>query len=142
MLVHAQRDELADRPIAELVVSGKELQLGHTVAAARTFLGRPAVKAVAVLDGSTYAGTVDLEALAGADDGDPVGPFARDLLPVARRGTRAAEALAALDVHGGNRLVVVDEDDTTYVGIVCLRGDRRRLCVDADRLASAREQRP
>ena len=31
-------------------------------------------------------------------------------------------------------LVVLDEDEMTYVGLVCLRGDRHRLCVDTARL--------
>ncbi len=35
--------------------------------------------------------------------------------------------------HGGTRLVVVDEDDR-YLGIVCLREDRTRLCIDPARL--------
>ena len=29
---------------------------------------------------------------------------------------------------------VLDEDEMTYVGLVCLRGDRHRLCVDTARL--------
>ena len=37
-----------------------------------------------------------------------------------------------LDAHGPTRLVVLDVDRTTYVGIVCLRSDRERLCVDAE----------
>ena len=73
-------------------------------------------------------------ALAGvSDDGIPIQELARDLLPVATAATPALDALAILDAHGGTRLVVLDEDETTYVGLVCLRGDRRRLCVGRDR---------
>ena len=38
MLVHAMRSELHDRPIAELAVTGKELQPGSTVGEARRLL--------------------------------------------------------------------------------------------------------
>jgi CBS-domain-containing membrane protein len=135
MLVHMRRTELGDRPIVDLSVTGKELRLEDTVGDARSLLGRHAVRALAVLQNSTYLGAVDLEALADSDDDDPVGPHAGDFLPVVLRGTPAGEALAALDVHGGTRLVVLDDDASTYVGIVCLRGDRTQLCVDPERLA-------
>jgi hypothetical protein len=44
----------------------------------------------------------------------------------------ATEALAALDRDGGKRLVILAGDGVSYVGLVCLRGDRERLCVDAE----------
>lgn len=44
------------------------------------------------------------------------------------------DELEALDAHGGTRLVVLQEDGATYVGLVCLRGDRERLCLDSERL--------
>jgi CBS domain-containing protein len=134
MLSHASRSELGDEPVAALAVRGKELQLGSTVAAARRLLASRAVKVVPVLRGRRYVGAVDPEALAGAADDGSLGALARDLLPVATAQTPAGEALAALDAHGGTRLVVLEEDASTYVGIVCLRGDRDRLCVDRDRL--------
>src|SRR5574340_21356 len=143
MLVHAKRTELDDRPIAALVVTGKELQLRATAGAARRLLTRHPVRAVPVLAGEAYAGALDLETLAGADDADPVEPLVRDFLPVATASTPAHDALRVLDKSGGRRLVVVAEDETTYVGIVCLRGDRESLCVDAARLGPRRaEARP
>lgn len=142
MLVHARRTGLSDRPIVELVVSGKELQLEDTVGDARSLLSRHAVRALAVLQDSTYVGAVDLEALADLDDDDPVGPHASDFLPIVPGGTPAEEALAALDAHGGTRLVVLDDDASTYVGIVCLRGDRTQLCVDPERLAGGGRPKP
>lgn len=135
MFVHAQRTQLGDRPIVELAVIGKVLQLEDSVGDARELLDRHAVRALAVLQDTTYVGAVDLDALAGSDDADPVGPRAGDLLPVASGGTPAKEALAALDAHGGTRLVVLGDDGSTYVGMVCLRGDRKQLCVDPERLA-------
>ena len=134
MLSHASRSEFIEHPVAALAVRGKELQLESTAGVARRLLASRAVKVVPVLSGRRYVGAVDRAALARARDNVPVRALARDLLPVATAQTPAEEALAALDAHGGTRLVVLDEDDATYVGLVCLRGDRRRLCVDRDRL--------
>lgn len=136
-LTHAERHELSDRPVSALAVTGKELQLDSTVATARRLLAARAVKVLAVLDGRRYAGAVDEDTLAGAAASDPVRRLlAEDLAPVVTAETPAAEALAVLDAHGGTRLVVVDTDGATYVGVVCLRGDRRRLCVDPRRVAA------
>ena len=132
MLSHVSRTEVIDQPVAALAVRGKELQLGDTAGAARRLLARRAVKAVPVLAGQRYVGAVNRDALAGVnDDRIPVQELARDVLPVATATTPALDALAALDTHGGTRLVVLAEDAATYVGLVCLRGDRERLCVDA-----------
>jgi len=135
MLSHASRSELGAEPVAALAVCGKELQLESTAAAARSLLASRAVKVLPVLSGRRYVGAVDREMLTRTAHDEPVGELARDLLPVATARTPAHKALAALDARGGTRLVVLEEDGATYVGIVCLRGDRNRLCVDRDRLA-------
>jgi predicted transcriptional regulator len=130
MPVQARRSTLGDRPISELALTGKELQLENTVGDARVLLARRSVKAVPVLSGETYVGAVDADSLGDAPDEAPVGPLVRDLVPMAWGGTRAAEALDVLDRVGGTRLVVLDEEHGTYVGVVCLRRDRKSLCVD------------
>jgi CBS domain-containing protein len=113
-------------------VSGKELQLDDTAGAARLLLARHAVKTIPVLDGRRYVGAVDRELLATVGDDVPMHELATSsLLPTSAAATPAWDALAALDAHGGTRLVVLAADGETYVGIVCLRGDRDRLCVDA-----------
>ena len=135
MLAHISRTEVIDQPVAALAVRGKELQLSDTAGAARRLLARRAVKVVPVLAGRRYVGAVDRDVLAATrDDRVPIQELARDLLPVVTAATPALDALATLDAHGGTRLVVLDEDEMTYVGLVCLRGDRHRLCVDTARL--------
>ena len=134
MLSHISRTEIIDQQVVALAVRDKELQLGDTVGAARRLLARRAVKVVPILVGQRYVGAVDRDVLAGTSDDDvSMQELARDLLPVVTAATPARDALATLDAHGGTRLVVLDEDKTTYVGLVCLRGDRRRLCVVKDR---------
>ena len=135
MLSHISRTEIIDQQVVALAVRDKELQLGDTVGAARRLLARRAVKVVPILVGQRYVGAVDRDVLAGTSDDDvSMQELARDLLPVVTAATPALDALATLDAHGGTRLVVLDEDEMTYVGLVCLRGDRHRLCVDTARL--------
>lgn len=133
-IVHRTRADLATRPIAVAITTrGKELSIDDTVADARRLLAARAIRVVPVLDGAAYVGAVDRDAIgADAPPSAAIGPLASPLLPTTTASTPAAEALAALDRDGGKRLVVLADDDATYVGLVCLRGDRDRLCVDAE----------
>lgn len=140
MTVDRDRVEFDFRPIsAAITTRGKELTVGDTVAAARLLFALHPVRALPVLDGTTYVGSVTEGAIDDAVRATSlVLPFASDALPTAVSDTPAPEALAVLDRDGGNRLIVLGSDNATYVGIVCLRGDRRRLCVAAEPLDSAR----
>ena len=131
-LADLHRGELGRLLVAAIAVRGKELQLDDTVASAHRLFTRRAVKIVPVLDGDRYIGAVDRDLLAEAPSEDtPVRIIAEGLLPLVIATMPARDALDVLDAHGGTRLVVLDEDAATYVGLVCLRGDRERLCVDA-----------
>lgn len=130
-IAHCHRDEFAFLPIsAAITTRGKELAVGDTVGIARRLFARHPVSVLPVLDGTAYAGVVTQGAI--GDDiaaAAPVLPFASDACPTVVGSTPAPEALATLDRDGGKRLVVLDADNSTYVGLVCLRGDRTRLCV-------------
>lgn len=132
-IVHLTRDEVSGFPVGEITIHGKVVQAGETAEAARRVLASSAVKVVPVLDGPRYLGAVDRPTLEDADGDAPLATVALPLVPVAPASKGAGEALATLDAHGATRLVVTGEDGS-YVGIVCLRGDRRRLCIDAARL--------
>jgi len=132
-IVHLTRDEIADFPVAEVTIGGKTVQAGEPLEAARRALASSAVKVLPVLDGERYFGALDRRTLEEVPGDAPLATLAQPLVPLAGASTRARDALSALDHHGATRLVVVGEGDR-YVGIVCLRGDRTRLCIDADRL--------
>lgn len=128
------RAALRGRPIAQAVNSrGRALDGTHTASDARSLLSNPSVAVIPVLDEGGYLGAVDGSAL-GPDvpDSTPLARLARPLLPTATASEPAEGALARLDRHGALRLVVLDEDERTYRGIVCLRSDRERICVDAE----------
>lgn len=135
MLLHLDRGELAGYSAAAIVVRGKELQAGEPASRARALFTRDPVRVVPVLDGARYVGAVDRETLAHATADDvPVGELAQQIVPTVTASASAEKALAVLDADGGSRLVVLALDGTTYAGLVCLRGDRRRLCLEGDRL--------
>jgi predicted transcriptional regulator len=131
--VQRSRAELVGASIADVVTGrGKELALDDTVVSARRLFENASVQVIPVLDGVNYVGAVDRGAVhSGISDRTPIEALVQDILPTCRAGTPVLVALAALDESGANRLVVLD-DDANYLGLVCLRSDRQRLCVDAE----------
>jgi len=128
------RRDLAGCRIGEAITArGKELFVGDTVAAARRHFANRSVHVLPVLDGKVYVGAVDRGSIPrDAPDDAAVELFASAHVPTAVASTPAAAALAALDRAGSNRLIVLNADRATYIGVVCLRSDRERLCVDAE----------
>jgi CBS domain-containing protein len=124
------RSICAPWPRSVATTRGKELAVSDTVGAARRLFASHPVRALPVLDGTAYVGAVTQDAIDDAvPAAAPVLSFAADTLPTVVCDTPAPEALAELDRDGGKRLVVLGTDKATYVGLVCMRGDRKRLCV-------------
>lgn len=136
MIVHRHRDEFDSLPIsAAITARGKELTVEDTVGAARRLFTRHSIRVLPVLDGTAYVGAVTRDAIGSdIDAAAPVLPFASAVVSTVVCATPAPTALALLDCDGGKRLVVLGADNTTYVGLVCLRGDRERLCVAVESL--------
>ena len=133
-IIHRTRTELGKRPVAEAITTrGKELSPRDTVGVARQLFARQSVQLLPVLEGTTYIGALGWDTIGEEVPADtPVAGFVTRLAPTALATMPTDEALAALDLLGAKRLVVLGEDEATYVGMVCLRGDRERLCVDAE----------
>lgn len=130
---HATVGDVADRPVADVVtVRGKELAAGATVADGRALFASSSVQLVPVLDGGRYAGSVTRDDLADAGDGEPIAAYAHPGPPTTTASTPVREALAGLGPTDGLRLVVLGDDASTYVGLLCLHRDRERLCIDAE----------
>jgi CBS domain-containing protein len=132
-IVNAGIADLAKRPLGSVItVRGKELARGATVADARAIFASSSVLLIPVLDGDTYVAAATRDDLADAPDDDPIERHARSTPPTARASERVEDALPALDGDEGRRLVVLGEDGSTYVGLVCLARDRAHLCIDAE----------
>ena len=131
--VRSRHDLASLRVSAAVTPRGKELAVTDAVADARRLFTSGSVQALPVLDGTVYVGAVLRDAI--RDDLHPETPVvavASHSLPTVLAGTPGTDALTELDRTGGTRLVVLDEDGVTYHGLVCLRSDRVRLCVDAE----------
>ena len=133
-VAHLEVADLIDRPVSTAItVRGKELTVAATVADARALFASSSVQVIPVLEGNAYLGAVLREDLPPeAGDDEPIACYATARPPTATASTRLSDALAALDLDGGRRLVVLADDNTTYLGLVCLRSDRQHLCVDAE----------
>jgi CBS domain-containing protein len=131
--IHATVSDLADRTAGEVItLRGKELPADAMVAAGRALLASSSVRLIPLLQGDAYAGAVERDAIAGADDGEPIAAYATHRTPVTTASTRVADAIAALGDDGGRRVVVLGDDRSTYVGLICLHRDGQRLCIDAE----------
>lgn len=130
----AIRHELGAKPIREAVTRhGKALATDDTVARARQLFENDAVQVLPVLENGHYVGALDRGIVASRPSRDEaVGPLAVHMLPTVAAAVPSDEALALLDRNGATRLVVLEADHSTYVGIVCLRSDRERMCVHAE----------
>jgi CBS domain-containing protein len=128
--VHATVAELGDRTAGDgVTVRGKELAVDATVAAGRALFASNSVQIIPLLDGEAYAGAVTRDDIAAAGDAEPITAYANSRPPTATASTPIAEAVATLNADGGRRLVVLGDDLTTYVGLLCLHRDRTTLCI-------------
>jgi CBS domain-containing protein len=128
------RSALGGVTVGEVItVRGRELQTSARVRDARAALSSASIQVLPVLDaGGRYRGAIPRAAVVEELDDDGLAlPLAGDVLPVAPVDLAAEQALRLMDEAQATRLVVVGPDDV-YVGLVCLRTDRLRLCVDAE----------
>lgn len=131
--VRSTHDLASSTVSAAITTRGKELSAADTVADARRLFVHRSVQVIPVLDEGAYVGAVGRDAI--SDDLSPETPLvaiASRNLPTALVGSPAPYAFELLERHGATRLVVLDDDGVTYRGLVCLRSDRERVCVDAE----------
>lgn len=128
------RSALGGVTIGEVItVRGRELGSDALVRDARDAFAGASIQVLPVLDaGGRYRGAIPRATVVEELDDDGLAlPLAGDILPVAPTDLDAEQALRLMDETQATRLVVVGPDDL-YVGLVCLRTDRLRLCVDAE----------
>lgn len=120
------RAEAALKRVAEVMVKRpKALAAEATVGEVRALFENPRAVNALLVEGTAFAGVLTREDIpAGAADAAPVRPYARRDVSTVRPGQPLADAEAILDAQGLSRLVVLEDDDTTLAGLLCL--DRRR----------------
>ncbi len=132
-MIHPSIEDVADRPVSgAITIRGKELAATATVGEARALFESSSVQLVPVLNDGVYVGAVSRDDIAEAPDAEPITEYATSRPPIATASTSVGAAIDSLIQDGGRRLVVLGDDSSTYIGLMCLTRDRARLCVDAE----------
>ncbi len=124
------RGEAAPRLVRDVMVTKpKTLSADASVGAARQFFANPKVITALLVDGEAFAGALDREDLpADAADTGPAREHAHRDVATISPDRSMQDALAVLDEHRTNRLVVLDDDGVTLAGLLCLDLQRAGFC--------------
>ena len=115
------RDVMVRRP--------KTLPADASVADLREHFTNPRVRTALLADGGRFAGAIAPEELpADAPATDAASAYARADVPTLPPDATMADALALMDRRGDHRLVVLDGDGATLVGLLCLDRTGASFC--------------
>jgi CBS domain-containing protein len=116
------RDVMVHRP--------KTLPVDSTVADLREQFANPRVRTALLADGGRFAGAIAPEELADSAEGsEPARDHARMDVPTMAPEATMTDALELMDRRGDHRLVVLDADGATLVGLLCLDRTGSSFCV-------------
>jgi predicted transcriptional regulator len=127
-----RRDDVADLNVADVMVRRpKTLPADATVADLREHFTNPRVRSALLADGDRFAGAIAPEELPDTADGsEPALAYARHDVPRVGPDATMAEALAQMDSAEEHRLIVIDDDGATLVGLLCLDRSGASFCVE------------
>lgn len=107
----------------------KTLSARASLDEAREFFANPKVVSAVLVDGTAFAGLLDRTDLPSLLAGSvPIRTFARMTVPTVRPDTPVPNALEIMAGYGVTRLVVLGDDGTTLVGLLCLDRKRTGFC--------------
>ena len=127
------RDEAKELLVRDVMVRRpKTLPAECTVAQLREHFENPRVRTALLADGGRFAGAIAPEELPGSAAGsEPARAYARADVPTVGPNARMADALALMERRGDHRLIVLDADGETLVGLLCLDSTGTSFCLDA-----------
>jgi CBS domain-containing protein len=124
------RDVMVRRP--------KTMPARSSVADLRAHFENPHVRTALLADEGRFAGAIAPEELPdGADGSEPARAYATTDVPTVGPDANMADALELMERRGDRRLVVVDADGETLVGLLCLDRTGTSFCVDTPAAAHA-----
>jgi predicted transcriptional regulator len=126
------RDEAAGLLVRDVMVRRpKTLPARSTVAELRAHFENPRVRTALLADDGRFAGAIAPEELPpGAAGSDAARAYARTDVPTVGPDATMADALALMDRRLDHRLIVLDADGETLVGLLCLDTSGAGFCVD------------
>ena len=123
------RDAGLERVRDAMVTRPKTLPADATVADLRRLLANPRLLTVLLVEGTRFAGAVEREDVDDALANDvPARALTVPELETIGPDAPLQEAVERLDASGSRRMVVLDADGTTLLGLLCLKGDRAGFC--------------
>ena len=123
--------EVAERlTVGEVMLTRpKTLSTEATVADLRRLFQNDSVRTALLVDGETFFGTVERDDVpATAGDGEPARAFARFDEERVRPDQLVRDVIPQLDGSREGRLVVIGEDGSTLLGLLCLSGVEGAFC--------------
>jgi CBS domain-containing protein len=126
------RAEAAERRVRDVMVKRpKTLPADASVADLREQFANPSVQTALLADEGRFAGAIAAGELPdAAAAGEPARAYARLDVPTMGPDATMDDALALMDRRGDRRLVVVDGDGATLVGLLCLDRTGSSFCTD------------
>lgn len=122
-------DAVTGRARDVMLAHPKTLPGDATLADARAFFANPKVISAIVVDGSAFVGLLDRSDLPSLEpDNSPIRTFTRRAVPTTRPDHLVADVMAELDDGGLARMVVLENDDLTLAGLLCLDLQRAGFC--------------
>lgn len=124
------RDDAAPQQVGDVMLRHpKTLPHTATVDEARAFFDNPKVVSAVLLDGPSFVGLLNRSDVPSLLPGhSPVGTFARRSVPTITPDRPVSEAIETLDGRGLARMVVLDQDGSTMLGLLCLDLQRAGFC--------------
>jgi CBS domain-containing protein len=125
------RDEAVGMTVGEVMIAKpKTLPSGSPVADVRRAFENPSVRTVLLADGDTFRGAIERELLPPEAPADEQAVSYADTDPVtANPSMPVAEAIELLDARAEPRLIVLDDDGGTLLGLVCFNRSSSGFCV-------------
>ena len=124
-------EEASDMTVGEVMMSRpKTMPSNAVVADVRRAFEMPSVRTVLLADDGVFRGAIERDDVpAEADADEPAARYA-DLQPVtATPAMPIPEAIKLLDDQPEPRLIVLDEDGATLVGLLCFNRGSDEFCV-------------
>ena len=125
------REEALASTVGEVMIARpKTLRWDVSVGEVRRAFEDSSHRVVLLVDGSTFRGAIDREALDPATpDAAPASSFASRDVAAVTPATPLIEAVELLDRSREPRLVVLDEDGQTLRGLLCFNQSSASFCV-------------
>lgn len=124
------RGEAAPQLVRDVMLKNpKTLPADASVGAARQFFANPKLVTALLVDGTAFAGALDRDDVpVDGEDTAPARKHAHRDVATISPGRSMQDAVAVLDEHRTNRLVVLEDDGVTLAGLLCLDLQRAGFC--------------